>query len=121
MEEIIKKLLDLVEKDDITAYEISKKTGISQTGIISILNGKTKKPSKKSAEKIGKYISNYGNENINGDNNSVNSGNKNFLAEPHTEYKSKSYIEVVEQNRKLTEELINCKNEIIEILKNQKK
>jgi len=46
---------------------------------------------------------------------------QNFLNEPQASYNKLDYIEVMKDNKRLSEELVNCQKEIIQILKNQKK
>lgn len=52
------KLLNLIENHSITAYEISKNTGLSSVGVQKIIDGKTKKPSISTINTILDYINN---------------------------------------------------------------
>jgi len=57
MEEILDNIVKLVEKHNISAYSISKNTGISEAGIGKILNKKVKRPHKTTLETILNYLS----------------------------------------------------------------
>ena len=43
-QEKLKKILDHIEKNDVTAYSISQGTGISDMGILKIMKGQSKNP-----------------------------------------------------------------------------
>lgn len=51
-------VVDLCHKNDITAYEIGKETGLSIAGIQKILNNEVKKPRNKTLNLILEYIEN---------------------------------------------------------------
>ena len=51
-------VIDLCHKNDITAYEISKETGLSAAGVQKILNNEVNKPRNKTLNIILEYIEN---------------------------------------------------------------
>lgn len=52
----LSELLELIEKHNITAYELAKHTGFSSVGIQKIIDGKTKKPSAVTIDTILDYV-----------------------------------------------------------------
>ncbi|MCQ9638651.1 hypothetical protein MP478_04555 [Chryseobacterium sp. WG14] len=57
-DELLAEVLNLIEKNSLTAYEISKGTGISDVGIQKIINGESKRPLERTLISIISYISN---------------------------------------------------------------
>lgn len=47
-----------IKKRGLTGYKIAEDTGLSQVGIDKILNGTTKKPTKKTLEILNSYLNN---------------------------------------------------------------
>lgn len=54
----LSELLKKIEKHSLTAYEIAKNTGFSSVGIQKIIDGDTKKPSRKTVSSIYEYVKN---------------------------------------------------------------
>lgn len=57
-EVLLKKVLELIEKYDLTAYEIGVNTELAITGVQKIIDGQTKKPQKNTLKSIYDYIIN---------------------------------------------------------------
>ena len=55
-EQKLKKILDFVKKESISAYVISQKTGLSEAGVGRILNGKIKNPNANTVVSIYEYL-----------------------------------------------------------------
>ena len=55
-EEKLKKIIDFVKKESISAYSISQKTGLSEAGVGRILNGKIKNPNGITVVTIHDYL-----------------------------------------------------------------
>lgn len=54
----LENILVLLEKHNITAYEIEKNTNLTAVGVQKIIDGKTKRPNKSTLETINSYITN---------------------------------------------------------------
>lgn len=55
-DELLEEALKLINKYNITAYDISQGTGISAVGIQKIINGESKRPLERTLEAITSYI-----------------------------------------------------------------
>ncbi len=55
-EEKLQKIIDYVEKNDVSAYEIAKNTKLTEAGIGKILNKKSKQPREITVDEIYKYL-----------------------------------------------------------------
>lgn len=54
--DVVEKLIELIENKGVTAYEISKDTGIDQSVLSRLLSGKTKKPQIETQKILVKYL-----------------------------------------------------------------
>lgn len=72
---LLKEVLELIEKNGITAYEIEQNTTLSAVGVQKIINGETKRPLTRTLEDITSYIRNK----YNPEEEEASTSNKNFI------------------------------------------
>lgn len=114
MNKTIENLKELIDKEDLTAYQIAKEVGIAPSSLLRLLSGKTNKPNSKSLRKIKSYISHYHEQ---------NDGvyDKVELKKESDQFVSNQLLEkLVLENIRLNRELLESKNEIIILLKKYK-
>lgn len=108
----LRKKLNYTQEEMAFALEVAKDT---------IGNWEKKDRLSEKAERIIKDYFNKKKIDITGDFNQVGDNNKNFLSEPKLSRKiDKREAELIEENKRLTQELLDCKNQLIEILTKNK-
>lgn len=108
----LRKKLGYNQEELATLLEVSANT---------IINWEKKERLSSKAERLIKDYLNSKRIDITGDFNQVGDNNKNFLSEPKLSRKiDKREAELIEENKRLTQELLDCKNQLIEILTKNK-
>lgn len=114
MNKTIENLKELIDKEDLTIYEISKDIDLSHTAIKNLTDGKVENPSRKTLRKIKSYIFHYHEQN-DGVYDEVE------LKKESDQFVSNQLLEkLVLENIRLNRELLESKNEIIILLKKYK-